>query len=182
MMTLSLQVINYTEHEGSEVDSPIQGDDLEHPDKSTRNWKENQLTRFTGTELYVRHGTPTSKLRKVKKIVRSAIEDADCGNNMIPGVVGEARTGFCWCSMSDIAPQGIHFNVRYDIFATDLGVFRDIKEEINFLILEGLEAEGIVLVGPIQALNVVQPVEDLAPAAIKPDLHLTSMSPVSLVV
>ena len=53
-------------------------------------------------------------------------------------VMLQARTGFCWCSMSDIAPQGIHFNVRYDIFATDLGVFRDIKEEINFLILEAL--------------------------------------------
>ena len=36
-------------------------------------------------------------------------------------------------------------------WGADTNVFHEIKEEINFLILESLETEGIHLVGPVQA-------------------------------
>jgi len=159
------KVINYTEHE-VECDTPCKANTED--DHSTSNWKNNdsaKLSRYTGTEIFVRHGTPVAKVRKVKEIVQRACE-GDAAEKEDPAMADFlGATELCWCNLVEVTLQGIHWNVRYNIFYTDLQKFRDVKEEINLRVLEGLEAEGVELVGPVQVLKVDGPAASNIPHA-----------------
>lgn len=139
-------VINYTEHNVS-FDEPADSDDPNTRRSSGSSWNKGELVRSTGGDIYVRLGTPVRKLRRAKEIMTQALESTEYVNKL-------------WVNIANIEREGVLFTLRYDIEATDLQRFRDAKEEIHLKILEGLEKEGIPLVGPVQAVNVIAEAAD----------------------
>lgn len=119
------------------------GDELIVPNKEltqsrVRNFGRLEKRRVVAN-IGVKYDTPIKKLRKILEIIAKIVENIE-------------KAELDRVHMNNLADSSINFQFVYHVDSNNFQVHMDIKQQINFEILEAFEKEGIELAFPTQTI------------------------------